>query len=143
TATQSVKQQHQYGASVGGPLAKDKLFFFATYDGYRKINPVSVTSNQLTPGIGDVSFACPLQITASECSDTKNYALSHFLGTYASNLRQDIELIKLDYQLNQSNHIHDVSNIRDWKTPIQTSLQVALMAGSSAPLMTSLHNRFL
>ncbi len=143
TATQSVKQQHQYGASVGGPLVKDKLFFFATYDGYRKINPVSVTSNQLTPGIGDASFACPLQITARECSDTKNYVLSHFLGTYASNLRQDIELIKLDYQLNQSNHIDVVSNIRDWKKPIETSLQGALMAGSAAPVTTYLQNRFV
>ena len=71
-------------------------------------------------------------------STDSDYILSHFLGTYAQNLRQDIELIKLDYQLNQSNHIDVVSNNRDWKKPVNTSLQGAFMAGSAAPVTTYL-----
>ena len=37
--TQPTHQQQQFGGSVGGPAIKDKLFYFLTYDGSRKVNP--------------------------------------------------------------------------------------------------------
>ena len=47
--TQPVHQQQQFGGSVGGPIIKDKLFYFLTYDGSRKINPISFTSTSVIP----------------------------------------------------------------------------------------------
>ncbi len=47
--TQPVHQQQQFGGSVGGPVIKDKLFYFFTYDGSRKINPISFTSTPKFP----------------------------------------------------------------------------------------------
>jgi hypothetical protein len=35
TLPKSALKQHQFGGSLGGPLKKDKAFFFASYEGYR------------------------------------------------------------------------------------------------------------
>src|SRR3954468_324441 len=32
-----VYQQNQFGGTIGGPIKRDKLFFFADYEGYRRI----------------------------------------------------------------------------------------------------------
>ena len=46
--TQTVHQQNQFGASVGGAILPEKLFFFGTYDGFRKVNPILYTSTTST-----------------------------------------------------------------------------------------------
>jgi hypothetical protein len=132
TPQQNVHQQHQYGGSAGGPLIKNKLFFFATYDGYRKVLVAPVLTS--TPTIGTFCNAGsglpnvagftsnPDGITqatvTADCNAALGYVFSQVLGNYPERLRQDIELVKLDYQLNSSNHLSGVSNIRDWRQPI-------------------------
>ena len=37
----SVLQQNQFGGTFGGPIKKDKLFFFGSYQGTRQLNGVS------------------------------------------------------------------------------------------------------
>ena len=36
-------RDEQFGASLGGPIIKDKLHFFVTYEGKRQIKPVTIT----------------------------------------------------------------------------------------------------
>ena len=40
---------NQFGASLGGPIAKDKVFFFAAYEGYRQSNFTVITDDVPTP----------------------------------------------------------------------------------------------
>ncbi len=41
-------RQHQYGGDVGGPIFKDKTFFFFNYQGQKQVFPVSLTRTVYT-----------------------------------------------------------------------------------------------
>jgi len=136
-----VHQQDQYGGSFGGPILKDKLFFFVTVDDYDKVDPLFTTTQQMTPSIGQLvcptlgagdtipnpAGGAPLTGGAAQariatvCANAKNFATNNIVGTFPRSLAQEVQLLKFDYQLNQSNHISIVGNLRDWRQP--TSLQ--------------------
>jgi len=104
--TQTVHQQQQFGGSIGGAIIKDKLFYFFTYDGYRKVNPILYTSSvSSTTLLGYANTtSCPTPLTAAQCTTAANYILSE-LGAFQRNLKQDIFFPKIDYQINQRNHV--------------------------------------
>ena len=75
--TQPVHQQQQFGGSVGGPIMKDRLFFFFTYDGFRKVgrvlyadtNIISLTPSGPTSSTTTVTpTQCPTTITTTQCN---------------------------------------------------------------------------
>ena len=62
TAKKPPLRQNQFGATVGGPIRKDKTFFFFSYEGYRQDNPNSAltivpTAQQLA---GDFTGSKPI-----------------------------------------------------------------------------------
>jgi hypothetical protein len=75
--TQSIHQFQQFGGSAGGPIIKDKLFFFLTYDGSRKVFPVVYTSSSAAA----FPLACPAAVSASLCSSANSY-VKGLIGGY-------------------------------------------------------------
>jgi hypothetical protein len=63
TAAPGPYHQNQFGASVGGPVLKSKLFYFGNYEGYRQIQSAFATALTPTQAMfgGDFSaFANPI-----------------------------------------------------------------------------------
>jgi hypothetical protein len=55
----------QYGGSLGGPILRNRLFFFTTYEGYHENSGISVTANVPTQQLkNQVLAALPFQETS-------------------------------------------------------------------------------
>ena len=140
--TQTVHQQNQFGGSVSAPILKDKLFFFGTYDGFRKVNPILYTSTQ--PNSAITGFVCPLNVTATACTNAKAFVTNGLLGVFPRNLKQDVFLGKLDYQLNSNNHLSAVFNFQNWQEPYGYNTAPTVNNGGATQNGNgSTHERFL
>jgi outer membrane receptor protein involved in Fe transport len=47
--SKNILKQNQFGGTVGGPIIKDRTFFFLSYEGLRSIQEFPSTANVLTP----------------------------------------------------------------------------------------------
>ena len=110
--TQPIHQWQQFGGSVGGPIVKDKLFFFVTYDGSRKVNPVTYTSTTNA----QTQLTCPTQLTSAQCGNALNF-LTGLTGTYPRATNQDVAFGKLDYQLSSRNHVSTSFDFMNYRAP--------------------------
>ena len=95
--SQPIHQWQQFGGSVGGPIVKDKLFYFGTYDGSRKVNPITYTSSIYS---ASVQRAClPGAVDRDAVRQRQRFPVGQ-QGTFPRATNQDVGFGKLDYQAN-------------------------------------------
>jgi hypothetical protein len=97
--SQPIHQQQQFGGSVSGAIVKDKLFYFLTYEGLRKVNPIAYTSTSFNG-----PQACLAAIPGTTCTAANSFIASQ-LGSFGRSTQQDVGFGKLDYQVTPSNHL--------------------------------------
>jgi len=87
-------RRNQFGGSVGGPIRKDKTFFFAAYEGLRQFlgatNSITTFSSDARNGIlnfpgGPSTYpsGCVQTATANQCAVTVDPLVKPFLGLWA------------------------------------------------------------
>ncbi|HTP32486.1 MAG TPA: TonB-dependent receptor [Candidatus Acidoferrales bacterium] len=112
--SQPIHQWQQFGGSFGGPIVKDKLFFFLTYDGSRKVNPITYTSTTYNASVR--ALPCPSQVTATQCANA-NAFLFGLTGTYPRATNQDVAFGKLDYLVTPRNHLSSSFDFMNYRAP--------------------------
>jgi len=78
--TKEPLKQNQFGGTVGGPVRKDKTFFFGFYEGFR--NRQGETELTTVPSVnertGDFSQLCPEGFTAGFCNNPAHQLFNVF-----------------------------------------------------------------
>jgi len=98
---------NQTGLSVGGPIMKDKLFFFANYEMERRTDP---GSNYVADDDGTIAFgesrvsATTMDAIKQRMKDVYNYDTGDYQG-YNHLTDNDKMLLKLDYNLNANHNL--------------------------------------
>ncbi len=110
--TQPIHQQQQFGGSVGGPLRKDRLFGFLTYDGFRRVgrvlysntNTISLTPSGATSSSTTITpTQCPATITSAQCTSALQFLLTEGSAAPSRYAHQDIFFPRLDWHISSHN----------------------------------------
>ncbi len=154
--TQPIHQQQQFGGSVGGPILKDKLFYFFTYDGFRRVgrvlyyttNTVSLTPSGPTTSTSVITpTQCPTTISSTQCTSAIQF-IQQLAGVDIEPPsrfgKENIFFPRLDYDLNSKNHFFVNFNFANFDSTNGYSPNPAYPNSSvSTNGPTSYHERFI
>ncbi|HEY1647465.1 MAG TPA: carboxypeptidase regulatory-like domain-containing protein [Terracidiphilus sp.] len=154
--TQPTHQQQQFGGSVGGPIMRDRLFYFFTYDGFRKVGKALYTDNNfistsstlpsgVSPGSNTVyAGACPATISATQCTAGIQFLINQSTAAPTRFSKEDVFFPRLDYHINSKNDAFVNFNWADFYSAYGYSPAVTF--SNSAPSTnapTYYHERFV
>jgi hypothetical protein len=107
--SQSPFKRHQFGANLGGPVVKNKTFFFVTYEGLRQRQQLDFNSGVLSDAqraaVTDpvVRNLLPLIPAANAAGPT---GAPRFIGTGTANVDIDQWTGDVNHQLGQNDRLH-------------------------------------
>ena len=93
--------EYQYGATIGGPIIKNKVFFIANYEHTDKQEPS--TNNIGEPGAA--ATLSELQAIANQLKNKYGYDAGSYLGAYKIFTKSDKVFARLDFNLNTKNSL--------------------------------------
>jgi hypothetical protein len=128
-ATKSKLRLNQFGASVGGPLQKDKMFFFGSYEGLRQragvpfveTTPSASAWARAVPAIQPLRGVFPVGQFPSANPD---FDVVKVEGAAASN--EDSESLRLDYNFSSKYrmYVRYMRDQGDYRAPQNSSLSI-------------------
>lgn len=151
--TQPIHQQHQFGGSVGGPIIKDRLFYFFTYDGFRKVgrvlytdsNTISTTPSGPTNSTTTITpTQCPTTVTSAQCLSAITFLQQVSTAAPGRFQKENLFFPRLDYHINSRNDAFVDFNFADFDSTYGYSgANTFTNSSPSTNGPTSYHERFL
>ena len=123
--------REQFGGAIGGPIFKDRLFFFFSYDQQKRNFPglARFTSlNFLDLTAANRTALASRGITNGQINTSLNF-LNSLTGETPRRGDQNIYLPKLDWQINDKNLLSATYNRLRWKSPAGVQTQATNTLG--------------
>ena len=107
--TKNPLHRNQYGASIGGPIRKNKTFFFYSWEALQQSNPVPTTA--VVPTVAQrASVTDPiaknlLQYFPLPTDPTQAAGRTNFVGNFAQNSSDNTHLVRIDHTLSDKDRL--------------------------------------
>src|SRR6266480_7185682 len=109
--TKNPLHRNQYGGTVGGPVLKDKMFFFGSYEGFRQVAPT--VSSTHVPSAADLALVPQSQwdpISKSllqfwPAPSPNATGTNNFIANVGSTTFDWTGLVKVDYNFSEKDHL--------------------------------------
>jgi hypothetical protein len=131
--------RHTAGASLGGALKKDKLFYFLNFDFTDRNFPAlnRIVNNSLTDATGNFIPASNCTVggatgaTAAQCTAAINFIQKQMNVMVPRSYKQDLGFGKLDWHVNDRNTVSVDMNVMHWRSPHGIQTQSVLTNGNA------------
>jgi len=124
--------RHQFGGTLGGPIVKDKLFFFFSYDQQKRNFPGLgiFTDPSFLNGVNRTALTGK-GLTTAQIDDTLSF-LNSLTGTVPRRGDQRLILPKIDWQINAKNTFSINYNRLRWDSPSGVQTQATNTRGRAS-----------
>jgi hypothetical protein len=103
-------KQQQFGFSLGGPILKDKLFYFVAYDGQRRTDSINFNWGGNSP------------VTLDPVANPNDGALLSRAGGYDSKSNSDVIFLRFDWIINTDQTLQLRINHSDFKGDVGSGI---------------------
>jgi hypothetical protein len=124
--------RNQYGGSIGGPIKKDKLFYFFNGEAQRRDFPIA--SSLVFPGLIDQStqswIGCGAPATPAQCQAANDFLQRHF-GQIPREANQELFFGKIDWRPTEKHSVNASFNYLRFLSPNGIQTGAALNNGAA------------
>jgi outer membrane receptor for ferrienterochelin and colicin len=124
--------RHQLGGSVGGPIKKDKLFYFANTEIIRRNFPAinRIINTQFTDA-GGYNITAPCTATAAQCATAIAFIKKQMDVVVPRTVASAMGFLKIDWRPTERNSVSFDINAMHWKSPHGIQTQTVLTNGNA------------